>query len=137
MNKTTYPKIKKKKMASTLNNRLSCIRMFSSMVFLPANVPFSCQDQSHPTPSHVLPLKWRQEQLLPGKQRARPTGAGQTASCPTASCPASLLLHCFSLEHVSHALGNTFPHYLSNCPGPSGQPQAPCSMCFLPLHASH
>lgn len=124
----------KKKMASTLNNRLSCIRMFSSMAFLPANVPFSCQDQSHPTPSHVLPLKWRQEQLLPGKQRARPlhcvTGAGQTASCPTASYPASPPALCFSL-------GNTFPHYLSNCPGPSGQPRAPRSMYFLPLRASH
>lgn len=68
------------------------------MAFLPANVPFSSQDQPHPTLSHVIPLKWRQEQLFPGKQRSRPrhcvTGAGQTASF-LASPPAL----CFSLDH--------------------------------------
>lgn len=28
-----------------------------------SNVPFSCQNQSHPALSHVHPLKWSQEQL--------------------------------------------------------------------------
>lgn len=60
------------------------------MASLPANVPFSCQDWSHPTPSHVLPLKWRQEQLRPGhKGPGLSTVSRETASCPAASCPAA------------------------------------------------